>query len=178
MIVKGHKDLISSFRSSRRTTETPKTSNAQRPKGSKKQANRKSPYESFLHKYDHLEEFIDKFGTRDFVYYFREVAGECGYHYTISNIKKDMAIMKRLHENYSSREICGMIEFLFRSEQDYLDKNRLSINLLASQWINTIYADTQLWLDDKYVTNKGKTNKKQREWSADKNDDVKIGGWD
>ena len=103
---------------------------------------------------------------------------ECEHKYVVSNIKKDMAIFKRLQENYSSREICGMIEFLFRSEQDYLDKNRLSPNVLASSWVNTIYADTQLWLDDKYSPNSAKKSKKQREWSESRNEDVEIGGWD
>ena len=176
MIVKGHKELINSFRRARRVTEvdntpTRTTTKPQRNRGA-------SPYDSFKYKYEHLEEFIDKFGTRDFVYYFREVSEECGYKYTVSNIKKDMAIFKRLRDNYDNREICGMIEFLFRSEQDYLNKDRLSPNLLSSQWVNTIYADTQLWLDDKYSPNSTKKKQKQREWSESKNDDVKIGGWD
>ena len=147
MIVKRNKDLAESFRKRRRTTEETKTT---APRRQPRNVGN-SPYDSFKYKYNHLEEFIDNFGTRDFVYYFREVSEECGFRYTVSNIKKDMAIFKRLRENYDPREICGMIEFLFRSEQDYLDKDRLSPNLLASQWVNTIYADTQLWLDDKYV---------------------------
>ena len=174
MIVKNNKDIIDSFKSARRTTESSK-----RPS---RMPARKSPvtniYQAFLNKYNNIEETIDTFGTRDLVYYFREVSMECEHKYVVSNIKKDMAIFKRLQENYSSREICGMIEFLFRSEQDYLDKNRLSPNVLASSWVNTIYADTQLWLDDKYSPNSTKKKQKQREWSDSKNDDVSIGGWD
>ena len=141
-----------------------------------------TPYDSFLRKYNDLENTIDDLGTRDLVYYFREIAEEKGYKYTVSNIKKDMAIMKRLRENYSNREICGMIEFLYESDQDYLDKNRLSPNLLASSWVNTIYADMQLWVDDKYiprsVQTKKKKNIKQREWDKDEaqtKNDVSIG---
>ena len=174
MIVKNNKDIIDSFKSARRTTEASK-----RPS---RMPARKSPvtniYQAFLNKYNNIEETIDTFGTRDLVYYFREVLMECEHKYVVSNIKKDMAIFKRLQENYSSREICGMIEFLFRSEQDYLDKNRLSPNVLASSWVNTIYADTQLWLDDKYSPNSAKKSKKQREWSESRNEDVEIGGWD
>lgn len=173
MIVKNNKDIIDSFKSARRTTEASK-----RPS---RMPARKSPvtniYQAFLNKYNNIEETIDTFGTRDLVYYFREVSMECEHKYVVSNIKKDMAIFKRLQENYSSREICGMIEFLFRSEQDYLDKNRLSPNVLASNWVNTIYADTQLWLDDKYSPNSAKKSKKQREWSESRNEDVEIGGW-
>ena len=174
MIVKNNKDIIDSFKSARRTTETSKRTS--------RMPARKSPvtniYQAFLNKYNNIEETIDTFGTRDLVYYFREVSMECEHKYVVSNIKKDMAIFKRLQENYSSREICGMIEFLFRSEQDYLDKNRLSPNVLASSWVNTIYADTQLWLDDKYSPNSAKKSKKQREWSESRNEDVEIGGWD
>ena len=139
-----------------------------------------TPYDSFLKRYNDLENSIDELGTRDLVYYFREVAQENGHKYTISNIKKDMAIMKRLRENYSNREICGMIEFLYESEQDYLEKDRLSPNVLASQWVNTIYADMQLWVEDKYVPHslktKSKRRKSQHEWDDTViSDDVKIG---
>ena len=141
-----------------------------------------TPYDSFLRRYNDLENQIDNLGTRDLVYYFREIAEEKGYKYVISNMKKDMAIMKRLRANYSNREICGMIEFLYESEQDYLDKNRLSPNILASSWVNTIYADMQLWVDDKYVPRsvqtKKKKNIKQREWDKDEaqtKNDVSIG---
>ena len=141
-----------------------------------------TPYECFLNKYNNLEETVDKLGTRDLVYYFREISEECGYKYVISNIKKDMAIMKRLRSNYSNREICGMIEFLYESDQDYLEKDRLSPNLLASQWVNTIYADMKLWVDDKYiprsVKTKRKNNTKTKEWDKDVaniKDDVNIG---
>ena len=87
--------------------------------------------------------------------------------------------MKRLRTNYSNREICGMIEFLYESDQDYLEKDRLSPNLLASQWVNTIYADMQLWVEDKYVPKKAKKAKKHHEWSQPvKETNSKIGDWE
>ena len=138
----------------------------------------KTPYDTFLVRYNDLENSIDKFGTRDLVYYFREIANEHGHKYVISNIKKDMAIMKRLRANFDNREICGMIEFLYESEQDYLDKTRLSPNVLASQWVNTIYADMKLWVDDLYVPNVKKKTK-DREWTAPIDEsNSKIGEWD
>ena len=180
MIPKNTKTILSEFRMSRgQSEETPK----QIPLPSTRQ--RKStntPYELFLRKYSDLEEQIDNLGTRDLVYYFREISQEQGYKYVISNIKKDMAIMKRLKTNYDNREICGMIEFLYESDQDYLEKDRLSPNLLASSWVNTIYADMKLWVDDKYiprsVQTKKKKNIKQREWDKDEaqtKNDVNIG---
>ena len=171
--------MLSEFRASRGQCNEPSKPTA--PTRQRKTSS-SSPYESFIRKYNDLENTIDKLGTRDLVYYFREIAQEKGYKYTISNIKKDMAIMKRLKANYENREICGMIEFLYESDQDYLDKNRLSPNILASSWVNTIYADMQLWVDDKYiprsVQSKKKKAVKQREWDKDEaqtKNDVSIG---
>lgn len=139
-----------------------------------------TPYDSFKRRFDDFDNCVDSFGTRDLVYYFREISEENGYHYVIANIKKDMAIMKRLRENYSNREICAMIEFLYTSEQDYLQRDRLSPNILASQWVNTIYADMKLWVEDSYVPNSvqksSKRKKSQHEWdNGGDSDSTKIG---
>ena len=96
----------------------------------------------------------------------------------IANIKKDMAIMKRLKETYTVREICGMIEFVYTSDQDYLDKDKFSINILGSQWVNTIYADMKLWVEDEYVP-KSKKKHKNREWTSSVEEtESKIGEWE
>lgn len=181
MIPKNTKAILSEFRMSRgQVEEAPKQTPT--PPTRKRNTVSSTPYDSFIRKYNSLDETIDSLGTRDLVYYFREIAQENGHKYVISNIKKDMAIMKRLRANYSNREICGMIEFLYESDQDYLEKDRLSPNLLASSWVNTIYADMQLWVDDKYiprsVQTKKKRNIKQREWDRDEaqtKNDVSIG---
>ena len=168
MVIKNKNLILTEFRMSRGQSEEPPKQTPTKPTRERRTS---TPYDSFLRKYNDLENTIDNFGTRDLVYYFREVAEEKGYKYTVSNIKKDMAIMKRLRANYNNREICGMIEFLYESDQDYLDKSRLSPNILASQWVNTIYADMQLWVEDKYVPRsvqtKKKKNIKQREWDKD-----------
>ena len=181
VIPKNTKSFLKEFRKTRGQSEEAPKQTSTLPIRERRNAS-SSPYETFLRKYHNLEDTIDKFGTRDLVYYFREIAKEKGYKYTISNIKKDMAIMKRLKSNYNNREICGMIEFLYESDQDYLDKDRLSPNLLASQWVNTIYADMQLWVDDKYIPRsvqaRKKNNIKQREWDKDEartGDEVSIG---
>ena len=174
MVDKRKVDLISSFRESRgQSSEPPKQ---EKPVNQRKQT--LTPYNHFLRKYADLENQIDNFGTRDLVYFFREVAEESGYKYVVANMKKDMAIMKRLKEHYTIREICGMIEFLYTSEQDYLEKDRLSPNILASQWVNTVYVDMQLWVDDKFVPRKAKKALKTHEWDksvAGTSDDTKIG---
>lgn len=75
-----------------------------------------------------------------------------------------------------------MIEFLFLSDQNYLDKNRLGIGVLSSGWVNTIYKDMLLWVDDKYVPRKQQDTKtarsvKNREWSSleDTSSDDNVG---
>lgn len=175
MIPRNTKSVLSEFRNSRGQSEEAPKQQTVPPTRQRKTGN--SPYETFYRKYQNLDETIDSLGTRDLVYYFREIAEEKGYKYVIANIKKDMAIMKRLRENYSNREICGMIEFLYESDQDYLDKDRLSPNILASSWVNTVYADMQLWVDDKYIPRSVQTKKKksikQREWD---NSDAKKNG--
>lgn len=177
MIPKNTKALLSEFRMLRNQTEelpkeTPKPPSRQRREPT-------SPYEVFLRKYSHLEDTIDDLGTKDLVYYFREVAKENGYKYVISNIQKDMAVMKKARTNFDNREICGMIEFLYESDQDYLEKDRLSPNLLVSSWVNTIYADMQLWVEDKYVprsvqSKKPKYNTKG-EWNSEIEYKTEIG---
>lgn len=175
MIPENTKKLITEFRSLRgQSSEKPKT-----PVSSQRKKRRNTPYDSFLKKFNSIEESIDDFNTQDLLYYFREVAQENGYKYVISNISKEMAVMKRVRVNFNNREICCMIEFLYESEQDYLDKTRLSPNILASGWVNTIYADMNLWVDDEYSPNSGKNNRvSSREWDAKKakaEKDVKIG---
>ena len=174
-------DSLSEFAEERKKRlESPDTDKPDSISYDKKNRSYSSPYSSFLRKYENLESHIDTFGTRDLVYYFREIAQESGFKYTISNIKKDMAIMKRLRESYTNKEICGMIEFLYESEQDYLSKPHLSINILGSSWINTIYADTLLWIDDKFIPRgketSSKRKKSQHEWdSGVASDDTIIG---
>ena len=176
MVVKNCKKILSEVRQSRgQITQQPSVEEKTRPSRKRREF---TPYEGFIMKFNDLENSIDNLGTRDLVYYFREIAENSGYKYVISNIKKDMAIMKRLRTNYTNREICAMIKFLYMSEQDYLNKDRLSINLLASQWINTIYADMQLWVNDSFVP-KNKKKHQSKEWTAPiEENNSSIGEWE
>ena len=77
-----------------------------------------------------------------------------------------------------------MIEFLFTSGQKYLKIPTLKPTVLRSNWRNTIFNDTMLWLDDKFNPNKKseKIKKKpvarnqEREWQKGKKQ-VKMGEW-
>lgn len=185
MLPNKSKDMMQAFRNSRLNIQTQnevdvpkKKKSTHVPPKNMRNTQTSSPYQSFLSKVDNLADSIDSFKTRDLAYYFREISERAGHRYVMTNIKKDMAIMKRLQENYTPREICGMIEFLFESEQDYLDKDRLSPNLLSSSWVNTIYADMKLWVEDAYVP-KSKKKHKGREWtSSTEETSAKIGEWE
>ena len=128
---------------------------------------------------------FDKFNTRDILYFFVDVAKENGVKYIVSNYAKEQRTFKLLKERgYSVEEILTMIEFLFTSGQQYLDVNRLHPGILLTSWAKTIYADSQLWLDDKYEPYKkqsyASTSKPQpkREFTGDTSKEtVKIDDW-
>lgn len=134
-------------------------------------------YAKYLSKLEKGE--LDKFSTRDMMYFFRDKAEESGIKYVIANPKIAMRHFKlTIERGYKPEEVLSMIEFLFTSGQTYLDLAKLHTGILTTNWCNTIYQDTLLWLDDKFVPNK---NKKlvNREWlntSLD-NDDSNIGEW-
>lgn len=137
-------------------------------------------YQRFLERYWDLENHIEDFGTQDLMYYFREKARESGIKYVISNMKRDMGIFKRLLKDYTPSEVCLMIEFLFTSNQDYLDKTSLQPTILVSGWCNKIYQDSLLWLEDKYVPGRksySSSKTSNREWGDKSDDSVKIGEW-
>lgn len=141
------------------------------------------PYSSFMDKYNHLQETIDEFKTQDLVYFFREKARESGVKYVIANMKRDMGIFKRLQDNYSIREICLMIEFIFCSNQNYLDITITQPTVLASSWCNTIYRDSLLWADDRYEPAEKVTTRKdrikKREWQREVTEEkANIGEWE
>lgn len=184
-------DLLKAFRESRKqSVEKPvETVNKSRKgynsfnRGYNSVPKSSDPYSSFKEKYNHLEDQIDSFTTRDLMYFFREKAKEAGVKYVIANMKRDMGIFKKLQSNYSIREICLMIEFIFFSEQDYLDKSITQPTVLASSWCNTIYRDALLWVDDQYVPSGRKSSKSERiskrEWQREVTGErVSIGEWE
>ena len=170
------RDLLQSFRNMRNQIMVEPPSTNTKKKLVSKSSNKPTAYERFLKKYLDLEHTIDTFKPLDLLYFFREKAGEADVRYVISNQARDCGVFKILLDRYDPDEICLMIEFLFLSEQDYLDKTRLQPTVLTSRWCNTIYQDSLLWVEDKY-TNKGKRKKFDREFNAQSNDTTQLGGW-
>lgn len=180
-------DLLKAFRESRGQVQKhfnpPKSSSASSSRGVRGRKKTSDPYSSFLEKYANLENTIDSFKTQDLMYFFQEKAKEQGIKYVIANVKRDMAVFKKLQDNYTPREICLMIEFLFFSGQNYLDITNLQPTVLLSGWCNTIYRDSLLWVDDLYNPEEKYTSKKshtsKREWGRDvEGEKVVIGEWE
>ena len=137
-------------------------------------------YTAFLEKYEDIENTVDSFTTNDLMYFFREKAKEAGVKYVIANMKRDLGIFKKLQADYEPREICLMIEFIFFSEQTYLDKEITQPTVLSSTWCNTIYRDSISWANDEYDPNVRPVKQKiVREWNGDTStDSAKVGDWD
>jgi hypothetical protein len=133
-------------------------------------------YDVFQNKWKN--EMWDKFNTRDLMYYFRETANDSGIKYVIANFRIDMSAFKMcISKGHTPEEIITMIEFLFKSEQDYLDVTTITPNIFRSGWVNKIYQDSQLWLNDEYKNEKTKKFTK-REWTGDtEEDNSNIGDW-
>ena len=157
-------------------------SKRKQPKPSQSQS-QSALYERYLAKFEKGE--LNKFSTRDLMFFFRDTANDNNVKYIIGNAKVEMRNFKlALERGYSNEDLLAMIEFLFTSGQTYLDKQTLHPGVLLTGWCNRIYNDTQLWLEDKYDPNKDTKmfNKKQtttREWT-DNNTEVKsqVGEWE
>lgn len=177
--MKVSKELLDSFRESRnQVTEFYEEQKHNRREGAKKATLTKR--QSFLKKYEDLENTIEEFNSNDLVYYFETKSQEANKPYIVANMAKDSKIMKRLQKDFSNEEILVMIEFLFFSGQTYVKEP--SINVLASSWINTLKNDAKKWLNGEFDPTKSKTSKKKmikkvREFKReDDEDNVEIGG--
>ena len=179
-------DLLSSFREVRRQVQgsVDMSDDSDRSHRSPRRSSQKSSDRSasFYEKYGHLEETVDSFTTSDLMYFFREKARENGVKYVIANMKRDMGIFKKLQVNYSQREICLMIEFIFSSNQNYLDKSITQPTVLASSFCNRIYRDSLLWANDEYDPDSSNISapkrSQNREWGEHSEEEsAKIGEW-
>lgn len=189
-------DLLKAFRESRQQIQKPVENSVDNVNNSRRRnqsatftrgygarPKKSDPYSSFLDKYNHLSETVDEFKTQDLMYFFREKARESGVKYVIANMKRDMGIFKKLQENYNPREICLMIEFIFCSNQNYLDISITQPTVLSSSWCNTIYHDSILWANDEYEPTERTVTKKERikkrEWQREvTGEKTSIGEWE
>ena len=133
--------------------------------------------ELMRHKMEDINNYIEDFTPFDLVTFFKVKAEDSNSRYVISN-GRDCGAMKKLQKNFSNEEICLMVEFMFESDQNYLDKKTLQPTVLISGWQTTIFNDSQLWFNDEYTPKKKtKKEKPKREWSGDNKNTAKIGEW-
>jgi|AntRauTorckE6833_2_1112554.scaffolds.fasta_scaffold00366_10 hypothetical protein len=138
-----------------------------------KKSNRRKTYERRIERED-----FDSFRDYDFLYFFQDTARKAGINYNITNYARDLKMFKKAQENYNSKEILIMIEFLFLSEQSYLDVRKTSPTIFISGWVNSIYPDSQDWINDEFMT-KSEKRHSDREWSDNSTEDnAVIGEWD
>lgn len=173
-------DLISEFRRVRKQETllyNPNTNGRPAKCSSSKQ---KDPFNTncIREKADNIVEYIDSFKPLDLVLFFKMKTEDSGIKYVVSK-GRDLGVMSKLQKDFSNEEICVMIEFIFDSDQNYLDPKVTRPTVLISAYQSSIYNDSQLWLDDKYTPKKKKKELQVREWSdnVSGNNNAVIGEW-
>ena len=108
---------------------------------------------------------FNAFDHKDWFNYFCYKASEHGVKYITRNYAKEYAIIKSIMGEMSYTELKDMIDFVFDSPQDIVEKQTVGLWILSKGWINTIYQNTLLWKQGKY---KPKTpQKRNREWQPE-----------
>ena len=89
------------------------------------------------------EHGIQDYNERDWVKYFSIKRSEAGVIY-LSRMH-DVAIMKKLMKTVNAADIKLMIDFIFDSNQNIVEKKTASISLLSSSWYDTMYSNAKMW---------------------------------
>ena len=124
------------------------------------------------------EERIEELTSRDILFFFKDTLKDKGIQF-YSNMQQDikyMACIKQAKQTYDNYALLGIIQFIFNSEQDYLDIRKVSPTILNSTWMNTLYADACDFAEGNYVPKSQKVTesknvkqfKKQREWQGER----------
>ena len=128
--------------------------------------------ERFMQKLE--DEEFEYFDHKDWFQYFVHKASEQGVKYITRNYAKEYAIIKSILNEMSWLELKDMIDFIFDSNQDMIEKRTVGVWILSKGWINSVYQNTILWKEGKY---KPKTApKRNREWQGVKEASSKKSG--
>ena len=171
------KALLNDFSKARQVVTVNEGVNSVRVKRELKTTKKPTKSTSYLDKIERGD--IEKLSSKDIMDFYKDTARNSGVKYIDS---KPIISMSNINlakkRDYSVEEILVMIEFLYTSEQDYLDKRKLHPGILLTGWCNKIYSDSQDWLKDEYKTD---TKKKHvtREWSEEvpEEEEAEIGDW-
>lgn len=110
----------------------------------------------------------DKLKIKDLLNFFVLQSKKSGKKYIVSSYKKDLRPFKILKEkNVSNEDIINIIDFIFNSPQNYLDKSTVTPFTLYSSWFNKLLEDSKLWKEGKYKPSPIK-KKVVREWKGEK----------
>lgn len=111
------------------------------------------------------DELFSQFDHKDWFQYFVHKAQEQNVKYLTRNYAKEYAIIKSIMGEMTWRELKDMIDFVFDSNQDMVEKRTVGLWILSKGWINSVYQNTLLWKEGKY---KPKTApKRNREWQPE-----------
>lgn len=116
-------------------------------RGKVKKVNYYDSYRDKLERRDYVS-----FNSRDLLYFYKDIARYNNIRF-ISTTTTDIRYMKNLKEArkyLENVEIMLIIEFLYSSNQNYLDKETLHPGILLTGWINKLVKDTKLWLKGEY----------------------------
>jgi len=142
----------------RPNTGTPKKAESSSPKVTAMQ-NNKMRFDAKLE-----NEAFNEFDHKDWFQYFLMKCNEQGIKYLVRNYAKDYAVIKSIMNELSPSMIKNMMDFLFDSDQDMIDKRTIGIWALSKGWINSVYQNTLLWIDGDYTPKRGA--KRNREWTS------------
>lgn len=181
LIVKNHKlseDLKNAFRRVRNQSiddsnfEHKKRSNRKVSTCGRKASNADALQELFNKRVS--EGKFDEFTPPDLVFYWEKVAHENKVNWQNASMSVNAGAMRNLLKHYSPRDIINMIDFLFKSSQDYIDVTISNPTVLVSNYyMNRIYADSVNW-------KKGTYKKKfEREYKRETDKtETKLGSWE
>lgn len=111
------------------------------------------------------DELFNEFDEKDWFQYFVLKAEEQGVKYLVRNYAKDYTIIKSILSELTWDELRTMIDFVWESNQDIVEKRTMGIWVLSKGWINSIYQNSILWKEGKYKP-KSAPNR-NREWVAE-----------
>jgi hypothetical protein len=111
------------------------------------------------------EEAFAEMDEKDWFQYFVHKANEKGVRYITRNYAKEYAIIKSILNELSWLDVKNMIDFVFESNQDIVDKRTVGLWVLSKGWINSIFQSTQLWIAGQYKPKSAPLH--NREWVAE-----------
>lgn len=152
-------DLFETDLGERITPNKRMTNSGKKPTGKANDNNK----ERFLRKLE--DELYSQFDYKDWFQYFVHKASLQGVRYITRNYAKEYAIIKSILNEMTWVELKNMIDFVFESDQDIVEKRTVGIWILSKGWINSIYQNMTLWMEGTY---KPKTApKRNREWQPE-----------